>query len=602
MKTKLIALLALVIMTSVAEAQISLKNVFPLKSLSTQNLGPCVQIFYDQSKDSKYWMGRTYSIFLQNLLAHFPKYQQIAGPIEQYQKGDLDRCDASFYIGSYFENGIPKEFFEDYASTTKPVMWMGYSIWLPGPDYFHNIFGYSYSGLSKLNNEVRDAKGKPTFYKFASYKGETFRKFGEFSRTDPTQFLAPFENVILRKTNDATDTQVISELTHNGTKEKIPYVLRNKNHFYVADVPFSFMHEADRFLIVADLLFDVLGESPMHNEKVAFLRIEDVSPYISLPFTYDLLKVLKEESIAANVSIVPIFTDPLRYYPSTNTFISMEKAPGFMLLVEDFKKLGHSFIWHGVTHQYEDIPNPYNAVSTDDFEFWMAAPLNQPVPKDSAPWVLSRLQEGLYSLAQGGIKPNTWLTPHYQASALDYYIFGRIFTWNVGRVIYFDHSAQNVPPYSSDLLMGSDTGSYQKRLQAFRNMKVQTTGPWNGQMFPYLIYGDVYGQRLVPENLGNSQPFKSEHVVWPRTLDEILEDAKRNLVLRDAWASIFYHPSLLDNLQNGGRGQYPGDPYDLRRLVKGIKGMGYRFVNMDEVNRRWQLPIRKETITLEGTR
>lgn len=601
MKVKFFGLLMFVVMASVSEARPSSPAVFPMKSWNSQNLGPCIQIFYDQSKDPKYWMGRTYSIFLQNLLAHFPKYQQITGPIEQYQKGDLDRCDASFYIASYFENAIPKEFFEDYAATTKPVMWMGYSVWLPGNEYFNSVFGYTYSGLTKLNTEVRDAKGKPTYFKFASYKGKTFRKFGEFSRTDPTQFLAPFENVMLRKTSDVSGTQIISELTHNGSKEKIPYILRNKNRFYVADVPFSFMHEADRFLIVADLLFDVLNESPMHNEKIAFLRIEDVSPYIPLPFTYDLIKVLQDEKVTANVSIVPIFTDPLRYYPSTQTFIPMEKSPGFMLLIEDFKKLGFSFIWHGVTHQYEDYPNPYNAVSTDDFEFW-DAPKNRPVPKDSVAWVLNRLQEGLYSLSSGAIEAVTWLTPHYQASSLDYYIFGRIFSWNVGRVIYFDHSAQNVPKYSSDLLMASSTSSYQKRFQAFKNLKVETTGPWNGQMFPYLIYGDVYGQRLIPENLGNSQPFKSEHVVWPRTLEEILEDAKRNLVLRDTWASLFYHPSLLDNLQNGGRGQYPGDPNDLRRLVKGLKGMGYRFVNMDEVHRRWHLPIRKVTLTLEGTR
>lgn len=598
---KILLSLTLILLSLTARAQSQSLNVFPMKSFAAQNLGPCIQIFYDQSKDPKYWMGRTYSIFIQNLLAHFPKYQQIAGPIEQYQKGDLDRCAASFYVASYFENNIPKEFYEDYATTTKPVMWMGYSIWLPGQEYFDKIFGYKYTGLTKLNTEILDAKKKPTYFKFASYKGETFRKFGEFNRTDPTQFMAPFENVILSKTSDNPDTQVISELTHNGTKEKIPYILRNKNRFYVADVPFSFMHEADRFLIVADLFFDVLNEKPMHDERIAFLRIEDVSPYISLPFTYDLLKIVEEQKITANVSLVPVFTDPLHFYPSEKPFYTMEQTPGFMQLIQDFKRLGLSFIWHGVTHQYENYPNPYNAVSTDDFEFW-DAPRNKPVPKDSVEWVLSRLGDGLFSLNKGDIKPTTWLTPHYQASALDYYIFGRIFSWNVGRVIYFDHKAENVPNYSADLLMASESSSHQKRMQAFKSLKVETTGPWNGQMFPYLIYGDVYGQRLIPENLGNSQPFKSEHVVWPRTLEEVLEDARRNLVLRDTWASIFYHPALLNSLQSGGRGQYPGDPSDFRRFIIEFKALGYRFVNVEEINRRWLLPIRKQTLTLEGTR
>ncbi len=560
----------------------------------------CIQIFYDQSKDPAYWMGRTYSIFLQNLLAHFPKYQQITGPIEEYKKGDLDRCKASFYVGSYFENEIPKEFFEDYASTTKSVVWMGYSIWKPGIDYFENIFGYSYRGLTKLNTELKDERDRPTFFKYATYKGERFRKYGEFSAITPGVFLAPFENIVLKKSKESS-TEIISELIHNGTNEKIPYIIRSKNKFYIADVPFSFMHEADRFLIVADLLFDVLNEKPMHNEKIAFLRIEDVFPLISQPYTYDVMNVLREMDVKASVSLVPIYNDPLHEYISDAYFLPMESSPSFLSMLYQMHQDGHRFIWHGVTHQYEDMRNPYDGISTDDFEFWDAIN-NKPVPKDSPSWVLNRMEDGAYSLNKGNVQVQAWLTPHYQASPLDYLIFGRIFEWNVGRVIYYDYKAQNLPPASADVLMSSPTSNISKRIEAFKDLKVETFGPWSGQMFPYLIFGDIYGQRLIPENLGNSQPFLSKFVVTARSIDTMLEDAQRNLVLRDTWASLFYHPALLDILENGGRGQYPGDPTDLRKLLSGIKGMGYRFITVDEVNRRWTLPKRKETLSLKESR
>lgn len=565
---------------------------------STLKQSKCVQIFYDQSPNTSYWMGKTYSIFLQNLLAHFPTYQQVVGPIEEYQKGYLNRCKANFYIGSYFENNIPKSFFEDFESTKSHVVWMGYSIWQPGADYFERLFGYTYNGLTKLNTELKDEKGRPTFFKFATYKGEKFRKYGEFSVTDPNMFMAPFENIIIKKKDNNVQSEVISELIHNGTNEKIPYIIRNKNKFYIADIPFSFMHEADRFLIVADLLFDVLDEKPMHNEKIAFLRIEDVFPLISQPYTFDVLNVLREMNVKASISLVPIYNDPLHEYLADNYYLPMESSPSFLGLLEHMKIDGHGFIWHGVTHQYEDKRNPYDALSTDDFEFWDAV-FNKPVDKDSPDWVLRRLEDGIYSITKGNIQVQAWLTPHYQASALDYLIFARVFEWNVGRTIYFDYRAQNLPNKSADVLISSPTSSLEKRLKAFEYLQVQTFGPWNGQMFPYLIFGDIYGQRLIPENLGNSQPFLSKFVVSARSIDDMLEDARRNLVLRDTWASLFYHPALLDILENGGRGQYPGDPTDLRKLIGGIKDMGYRFITVDEVSKRWTLPKRNETLSLK---
>lgn len=565
------------------------------------NNGKCIQIFYDKSADPNYRIGKIYSIFLQNLLAHFPQYQQIVGPIEQYRSKDLDRCAASFYLGSYFENNIPKEFFDDYSQTQKPVVWMGYSIWKPGLDYFEKIFGYKYSGLTKLNTTTLDPQGRPTFFKFATYKGEQFRKYGEFSKVDPTIFLAPFENIVLTKTVDNPKVEKISELIHNGTGDRIPYILRSENKYYIADCPFSFMHEADRFLIITDLFFDILNEPPMHNEKIAFMRIEDVFPMIGLPYMYDVLNVLKQFNVKAQLSVVPFFADPLKNFPTLDRFIAIENSPSFIQLITDAKQQGHQIIWHGVTHQYESEKNPFSGVSTEDFEFWNAI-TNTPVAKDSTSWVLNRLEDGVYSMRLGGADFKAWLTPHYQASALDYLIFSRVFEWNVGRVIYFDYTAQNVPSRDSSLLMSNPSSTLKNRLSAFQNMKVQTQGQWVGQMFPYLIYGDIYGQRIIPEALGNSQPYLSEHVIWPRSIDDILADAKRNLVLRDNWASVFYHSNLLNTIGGGGRGDYPGDSTDLKKLISGIQQMGYRFVTMDEINQRWNFPARKETLALEETR
>ncbi len=100
------------------------KMILVLLSLFWMNVAhanECVRVYYDKSAQADYWMGRTYSIFLQNLLGHFPEYQQIVSPIEYYEKGEIETCRATIYIGSYFENQIPQAFLEDYATTTKNV-------------------------------------------------------------------------------------------------------------------------------------------------------------------------------------------------------------------------------------------------------------------------------------------------------------------------------------------------------------------------------------------------------------------------------------------------------------------------------------------------
>lgn len=557
----------------------------------------CVNIYFDRGP-AGYWMGRTYALMLQNLLGHFPEFQQIVSPIELYEKGEIEKCRATFYLGSYFENPIPAAFFEDFAATKKPVAWFGYTVWkLP----MEQLFGYKYAGLTVLDRKELDFEGNPSFYKWIDYKGETFIKFGDWSKSGPRNFLAPFEQVILEETKPGA-SEVLAWARHSRTNDMIPYAIRSKNRFYVADIPFSFLHEADRYLITADLLFDVLGVKAK-NEKLAFLRIEDVHPLSPLSELFNVNKLLKEEGVPGNISLIPTFFDPLKTYnrPANEEYITMDRKPEFLEAVREMKDDKFSFIWHGVTHQYGVKPNPHNGSTGDDFEFWDAVN-SRPVPNDSAPWVLDRLDDGLYTILKSGLAPPTvWLTPHYQASPLDYMIFGRVFAWNVGRVIYYNHRVTGLPPVPSDnhlWFTTNDPEAQKRRIEHFANVKVEVdpVAPWNGQFFPFEIYGDVYGQRLIPENLGNSQPYISQHVVRTRSPKEIVADAKRNLVIRDAWASLFYHPYLLQTFKNSGRGTFPGDSRELAYILREIKKLGYRFVSADEFSKTHLRPIRPEPV------
>lgn len=576
-----------------------------------QGATPCVNVYFDRSTDKTYWMGKTYATLLQNLLGHFPEYQQIVSPIEMYKKGDIDKCVASIYIGSYFNNAIPTAFHEDYVKTKTNVAWLGYSIWQLGQD-FEKIFGFQYSHLSTLDRENLDANKKPSFFKNILYKGETFAKYGDWSAQNKSLFLAPFEQTVLTATVPG-QSQILAQAQHNVSGQVIPYIIRSKNHFYIADIPFSFIHEADRYMVFADVLFDILGAKPRHNGKYALLRIEDVHPLVPLSWLYQTNKTLKEEGVPLNISIIPIFYDPLKKYDRGpfQEIVAMDRYKPFMTYIQDSKAQNANFIWHGTTHQYKRMDNPHSGVSGDDFEFFDAVN-NRPLPDDSVTYVLDKLEDGFHTLQNAGVTPRIWLMPHYQASSLDYIIFGNVFSWNIGRAIYYNHSSfgLNESLLKRNSVTGDDQrlwfetaapGASELRSHYFQNLQVQYENEiWSGQMFPYEIYGDVHGQRLIPENLGNSQPFVNEHVVSPRTKEDIIADAKRNLVLRDVWGSFFYHPFLFMTYEEGGRGAYPGDTAELQFIIRELKKLGYQFIDINDFMNKNTKSKRPEPIYKEA--
>lgn len=560
----------------------------------------CVQVFYDRGP-SDYWMGHANAVFLQNLLGHFPHLQQVVAPIENYKKGDLNRCKASIYVGTHFDAKIPEVFHTDYIETKKNVAWLGYGIW-KNPELLPKTFNYRYQKLTTLDTVRIDQSGKPTYFKWIDYKGERFKKFGEWSAQKPRVFMAPFEMSALAAVDMVkNDTQILAVAEHNGTSERLPYILRNKNHFYVADSVFSFMHESDRYMVFADLLFDILNEQPRNKKKYAVMRIEDVHPMIDNQVLELISSTLKKLNVPINISIIPFYYDSLQYddRPASESFMPASQRPNFVKWVKDLQANNATFIWHGVTHQYSKLKNPFTGASGDDFEFWNAR-TNKPIAEDSAKYLIDRMFIGYKELSKINIKPYIWITPHYQSSALDNMLFSYLVPWSMGRVIYQNFILKGPLPAHTKATWytDADENKQRSRLQYLSKIDLSTISPWSGQMFPYEIYGDVYGQRLLPENLGNVQPKLNDQVVYPRTADEIIADAKRNLVLRDVWASYFYHPFLFQvpdvlnpkHLPLGSSyrslAEFDGDTREMERVVNELKKMGYEFINIENFARQ----------------
>ena len=174
---------------------------------------------------------------------------------------------------------------------------------------------------------------------------------------------------------------------------------------------------------------------------------------------------------------------------------------------------------HGYTHQYDATPNRYTAVSADDYEFWNIVQ-NTPVAEDtSITWASNRLKAGVKELATKKIVPFAWEMPHYQGSPNAYAATVQQFHTTYQRVVYYT-SAGN-------------------------QMNLDPTDPHRdfavGQFFPYIIESDYYGQRVLPENLGNieydiSYIDPTSNVVY--TWQDLYTNAQYARIIRDGFASF----------------------------------------------------------------
>jgi len=88
-------------------------------------------------------------------------------------------------------------------------------------------------------------------------------------------------------------------------------------------------------------------------------------------------------------------------------------------------------------------------------------------------------------------------------------------------------------------------------------------GHLEGQFFPYVVR-DVYGSKVLPENLGAIAP-STWHSYKSRLPRDVVRAARANLVVRDGFAAFYFHPFL--------------DLDYLKQTIEGIEQAGYDFVS-----------------------
>jgi len=490
--------------------------------------GPTALILYDTTGPYG-WIGEIHARMLANLLGHFPITYQ-AMPVGKYSRGLIGLYGATFYIGSTYDSSLPAAFASDVMTSNKPVCWFKYNIWqLAWNDSrFPSRFGFTFNWL--------DWTGYDTVY----YQGQTFGKY----QADPELGL-----VWILYPSVCSEVATACRKTGPDTEECIPYIVHGRNLWYVADLPFSYVSEDGRYLVFCDLLHDILGIDHAASKR-ALLRIEDVDTTADPDRLREIADYLHSEHVPFAVSVIPSYADPFGVYnQGVAEYDRLSWEPELVDALKYMVRQGGSIVLHGYSHQYDSTANPFDGVTGDDFEFYRVqfdaqgkSLYNGPVPEDSKGWAGGRVAAGLKELRACGLEPVAWETPHYAASAVDYRVFASKFPITTQRVLYFQVA---VKP------------------GGFKGTGHPDPAYFGGQFFPYVIQQDVYGQKVIPENLGSYEPDPWEgYRQW--LVPDILRAADKNLAVRDGWAGFYFHP-------------FYDLPY-LQELVQGIKARGYTFV------------------------
>jgi len=482
---------------------------------------PAVLVLYD-NEGQWGWLGEMYSLRLTNLLSHFNAKVTKKG-LGSYVQGDMEKFDATFYVGSnWSQEALPVAFQTDLVSTTKTFVWAGINLWRYAWDPVTSVpqqtfitqYGFSLLQWSGDNH--------PT----VTYKATVLKKDPYDMALCHVQVLDPTKAVVRATCQDAAGVSW-------------PYILQCGKFWYIADNPLISTIFENRSLAFEDLLHDMLGVVHAESHR-ANVRIEDISMATPTADLTAVRKALTALKIPFAISLIPEYHDLKGVYNngvSQNLKVTKNSALAKEMLA--WVKLGGQILQHGTTHNMDGFINPYSGVSGDDYEFYRATAdslghltLIGPVPGDSATWARARVLSGQTTLKNAGLTPVGWLTPHYLASPVDYVEFAKIYKFACDRSI---------------LYVNDSTGKVQA---------LELNSPY--------VYTDTYGIKRIPESCGWIDLEGWLHLIPPTLPADIIQHAKALKVVRDSWAGFYYHTYVPTS--------------NLTDSVNGLKALGYTFV------------------------
>ncbi|MBZ0618308.1 polysaccharide deacetylase family protein [Clostridioides difficile] len=421
-----------------------------------------VLIIYDSKKETAY--NRDILNIMRTLLGRFSSDIELL-KLSNYD-GEINKNYYShiFILGvnenSYNNDKNTKNLISSLNSYKGTICWLGYGI---ENLLEHKKYNLDYVG--KTNNIVS-----------VNYRGKSYNLDEHY-----------VFNIVESKD---TSNKVIGSI--NDTLNKYPYIINDKNLFYVSKLDL----DGVLFYIFCDSLNDIFNIKTFDKGRI-FVRIEDVHAFREPKNLVEIADYLSSKNIPFTIALIPAYVNP-----KNHKVITLSESPEIVKAIKYMQDKGGTVILHGYTHQYKK-----EEVSGEGYEFWDGKK-DEPLKENMKIFVKDRVLNGLRVCIDNGIYPLAFEAPHYAMESEGYKELKKYFSTYMGQ-------HQN-----NDKKFSTNT-------------------------YPYIIRDTEEFNIFIPENLGYIDPEDKF------TFQNIKENLDKLSIVRGFSGGFFFHSYLnIEYLKN----------------------------------------------------
>lgn len=451
---KLVAILSIVLIIS----NFSLSSYASEITSRTDN----VLIVYDSKKETDY--NRDILNIMRTLLGRF------SSDIKLLKLSNYDGEINKNYYSHIFILGINENSYDNDNKTKNLIsslnLYKGTICWL----------GYGIENLLEHKKYNLDYIGKTNNIVSVNYRGKSYNLEEHY-----------IFNIVESKD---TSNKVIGSI--NDTLNKYPYIINDKNLFYVSKLDL----DGVLFYIFCDSLNDIFNIKRFDKGRI-FVRIEDVHAFRDPKDLVNIADYLSSKDIPFTIALIPAYVNPKNHKITT-----LSESPEIVKAIKYMQDKGGTVILHGYTHQYKK-----EEVSGEGYEFWDGKK-DEPLKENMKIFVKDRVLSGLRVCIENGIYPLAFEAPHYAMESDGYKELKKYFSTYMGQ-------HQN------------------------NNKKFSTN------TYPYIIRDTEEFNILIPENLGYIDPEDKS------TFQHIKENLDKLSIVRGFSGGFFFHSYLnIEYLKN----------------------------------------------------
>ena len=421
-----------------------------------------VLIIYDSKKETAY--NRDILNIMRTLLGRF------SSDIELLKLSNYDGEINKNYYSHIFILGINENSYDNDKNTKNLISslnsYKGTICWL----------GYGIENLLEHKKYNLDYVGKTNNIVSVNYRGKSYNLDEHY-----------VFNIVESKD---TNNKVIGSI--NDTLNKYPYIINDKNLFYVSKLDL----DGVLFYIFCDSLNDIFNIKTFDKGRI-FVRIEDVHAFREPKNLVEISDYLSSKNIPFTIALIPAYVNP-----KNHKVITLSESPEIVKAIKYMQDKGGTVILHGYTHQYKK-----EEVSGEGYEFWDGKK-DEPLKENMKIFVKDRVLNGLRVCIENGIYPLAFEAPHYAMESEGYKELKKYFSTYMGQ-------HQN-----NDKKFSTNT-------------------------YPYIIRDTEEFNIFIPENLGYIDPEDKF------TFQNIKENLDKLSIVRGFSGGFFFHSYLnIEYLKN----------------------------------------------------